>query len=353
MKLRLGSFKLLPRTSLGIDIGTASIKAAELSRWAGRVSLKNYGELQASNMYDRPFRTFEKSALLLSSKDVARAIRAVLQEAQITTKQAVFSLPDFSTFFTHFQLPPMSREELPEAVKFEARKHVPLPLSEVTFDWKVLEKGPQNGNPYKILLVAVPNEVINQYQEIASLAKLELKAMEAEVFGCIRSLIGEDKRAAALLDIGAQSTTVNIVYKKTLRVSHSMDIAGNNLTERISQSLSIDKKNAEEQKIAKGILSKDFSTILTPLLDILILEIRKVAEEFLQAEGKNIERVLIAGGSAQLSGLREYFESSIGKPAEIANPFQNLFYPPILEQKLKTAGPSYAVAVGMALRGLE
>lgn len=353
MKVRFGSFTLFPRTALGIDIGTAAIKVAEISRWADRKSLKNYGELQASRMYDKPFRTFGKNTLLLSSKDVARAVRAILQEAKISTRDAVFSLPDFSSFFTYFQLPPMSKEEVPEAVKFEARKHIPLPLSQVTFDWQILEKGAGPDLPQKVLLVAIPNEVINQYQEIATLAKLQLRSLEAEVFGCIRSSLGDDKRALVLLDIGAQSTTVNVLYKKVLRISHSLDIAGNHFTERISQAFSTDEKDAESRKLTQGMTTKDFSMILTPLVDMLLLEIRKVGEEFSRIEGKGVEKVLLAGGSSQLLGLRDYFERTLNMQTEIVNPFQNLFYPPILEHTLKIAGPSYAVAVGMALRGLE
>lgn len=353
MKLSFRSFTFFPRVSLGIDIGTASIKVVELVKWADRVRLKNYGELEASKMYDKPFRTFDKNTLLLSSEDVARAIRAILQETQINTKQAVFSLPDFSSFFTHFDLPPMSKEELPEAVQFEARKHVPLSLSDVTFDWEVIDKNLQGKSPSKILLVAVPNEIIHQYEEIARFAKLELRAVEAEVFGCIRSCLGEEKRAVVLLDIGAQSTTVNVVYKKALRVSHSLDIAGNHFTERISQAFSIGEKAAEEQKIAKGLEKKEFAAILSPLLDLLIAEVSKVVQEFSQAEGKPIERVILSGQSSVLKGLRAYCERALEKPTDLAHPFQNLFYPSILEHTLQQTGPSYAVAIGMALRGLE
>lgn len=353
MKIHFGSFTFLPKTSVGIDIGTSSMKVVELQKWGDHKTLKNYGELQSSRMYDKPFRSFDKNTLLLSSKDVARAIRAILQESQISAKEAIFSLPDFSSFFTHFQLPAMSREELPEAVKFEARKHVPLPLSEVTFDWQVLEKGNQEKSPLKILLVAVPNEVINQYQEIAALAKLQLKAIEAEVFGCIRSLVGEDKGVVALLDIGAQSTTVNMVYRQNLRISHSLDVAGNSMTTRLAQSFSISEKDAENQKMAKGLENKDIATILSPILDVILLEVKKISQEFMQSEGKDIEKVIIAGGASLLPGLKEYVEESVGKVTEIANPFQNLFYPPILEQSLKQSGPAFSVAVGMALRGLE
>lgn len=353
MKL-LGSFKFLPRSSVGIDIGTSSLKVVELSRWGSRKTLKNYGEIQASRLYDKPFRTFEKNTLMLSSEDIARAIRAILQETKIETKEAVFSIPDFSSFFTYFELPAMSKEELPQAVHYEARKHVPLPFAEVTFDWQVIEKPPLHSKkPFKILLVAVPNEVINQYQEIAKGANLKLSALEAEVFGLIRSFLKEEKTPAAVLDVGAQTTTINIVWKGQLRNSHGIDIAGNSFTERISQSLLVDFSKAQELKREKGLLSPDITGILSPLIDMIVTEIQNITQTFEEREGTRIEKVVLGGGSSRMPGLKEYLEKSLAKEVEILDPFRSLFVPPILESTLKEMGPSYAVAVGMALRGLE
>ena len=112
-------------------------------------------------------------------------------------------------------------------------------------------------------------------------------------------------------------------------------------------------EKAEEQKIAKGINDSSIAVVLSPLIDMLTLEIKKVSQNFFAMEGKEIEKIILAGGSSLLPGLKEYIEKSLEKPTEIADPFQNIFYPPILEDAIKKAGPSLAVAVGMALRGLE
>lgn len=355
--------EIIPKKSLGIDIGTSSIKIVELSRRGERRKLENYGEIAASALYQKPFRTFEKSTLLLYSQDVSRAIKAVMEEAKIKTRRTVFSIPDFSSFFTTFELPPMTEAELPQAVRYEASHYVPLPLAEVTLDWQVIEGGvsSQKKTKLKILLVAVPKEVINQYRKIAEISKLELLALEAEVFGLLRSLIGEEKRIILLVDIGAQSTTSSIVEKSRLKMSYSFDMSGNELTEVISKGLGVDYKTAENLKEKYGILSapsqeapaSEVRQILLPLVDVILKEIEKISQNFYQTEGKEIQKIILAGASASLPGLKEYFQNHFKKEIEIANPFSNLFYPPILEKTLKEMGSSYAIAVGMALRGLE
>lgn len=352
--MSLSSFKILPKSSVGIDIGTSAIKVVELSRWGQRVTLKNYGEMRAAALYKKPFRTFEKNTLLLSSADIARALKAIFAEAGMMVQKAIFSIPDFSTFFTQFELPPMTREELPNAVRFEAHKHIPVSLSQVVYDWQIVEGKFERKEPFQILIVAVPNEVINQYQEIAKLAQIELGGLEAEVFGLIRSCVRDEKKALIVMDIGAQSTIISIIEKGNLKISHSIDTAGNSLTARIAQSFSLPYEKAEERKQKEGIhITSNGVPILQPLIDSIIAEIQEIAKNYLRGGGKEIEKVILGGGSALLPGLREYVEQNFGKPTEIGDPFREIFYPPILEQVTREIGPAYAVAVGMALKGLE
>jgi len=349
--------KLLPKKFLGVDIGTSAIKIVELGSFAGRIKLENYGEMAARVLYQKPFRTFEKSTLLLSAQDISRAIKAICQEAEIKTKESIFSIPDFSTLFTTFELPPMTAEELPQAVSAEARKQVPVPLGEVTLDWQLIEGrvSDKKDTKLKILLVAVPNEVISQYQQIAELSDLKLLSLEAEVFGLMRSLIEKkEKRVIGIIDIGARTTTCSIIEKRILKVSHSFDISGDDFTERIVKGLEMGEEMAENLKRKYGILeSKDIREILLPLIDIILRECEKIFRNFYLKEGKEIDKIILAGGTALLPGISDYFQNYFKKEIEIANPFLKIFFPPILEKTLKEMGPAYAIAVGAALRGFE
>lgn len=354
----------LPFTSkkvLGIDIGTSAIKIIELSKRMGKIKLENYGEISTAALYQEPFMTFEKNILSLSTEEIVKAIKVVIDEAGIKTKKCAFSIPDYSTFFTNFELPFMTKEEIPGAVRIEARRHVPVPLNEVTLDWQVIEEKllDQKAPRLRILLIAVPNEIISQYRGIASALKLELLALEAEVFGLIRSLISKDeKKVIGLIDIGTRSTTCSIIDKRVLKASHSFDISGNALTEIISKEFSLDYEIAEEAKKRYGISpttkeGEKIREVLIPVIDMIIRESEKAFNKFYLTEEKEIEKIILAGGTALLPGLVEYFQDYFKKEVEIANPFKKIFYSPELEENLKEIGPSYSIAVGMALKGLE
>ena len=351
-----------PRKFLGVDIGTVSIRVVELGRRGQAYRLENYGEVGLSFVRETPFRVYKKDTLLLSNKKIAKAINTICKEAGVQTKEANFSIPDFCTFSTSFELPPMDREEIPEAINYEVRPYIPLPLSEITLDWSVIS-GQIGRTSLKVLVVAVPNDVIAQYQEIAQLSDLELRFLEPEIFSLVRSLIkdkaAKDQKVISLIDIGARSTTCNILEKGVLKISHTCAVAGNELTEIIARSSNMDYNKAEELKKKFGLLldnkvrGKDVRKIIIPLVDSILEEIKKVFRNFYQSDGKEIEEIVLAGGTALMPGLKEYFSTELKKEVKLANPFLGIACPPVLLETLEEMGPSYAIAVGVALKGLE
>ena len=82
----------------------------------------------------------------------------------------------------------------------------------------------------------------------------------------------------------------------------------------------------------------------------MVVEIRQAMGDFKEQE---IQRIVLGGGSSLLPGLKEYLKESLNITVELVDPFRSVFYPSLLEGTIKEMGPSYGVAVGMALRGLE
>lgn len=345
-----------PKKILGIDIGTSSIKIVEVSRWGGGKTLENYGEIESTALYKESNGTFERGSYLLSDFFVSRAIVAILEEAKIKTKAAIFSIPDFSTFCTSIELPPMTEKEIEQAVYYTAPQYIPLPITETALDWRTVSGTPGDKNSsLKILLIAIPNQVIQGYRKIAQLAGLELYALEAETLAITRALVKENKKIICLMDIGVQSTTVNIIDKGILKKSYSFSFASHQLTYAVSSALGLNYNESEKLKNKQGLISlnADLTETLYLLIDPLVLQIRKISGDFYREEKKDIEEIYLTGGTANLPGLKEYFQETFKKNVEIPNCFSDLLYPPILEERIKKMGPSFSVAVGLSLGGLE
>jgi len=345
-----------PKKMLGVDIGTSSVKVVEISRWGGGKTLENYGEVKSSALYKDPLKNTGRGSYLLSSNFVSRAIKGILEEAKIKTKEAVFSVPDFSCFCTSFEIPSMTQKELPQAIRYNASQYIPLPISETTLDWRIISGSPgEKSSSMRVFLVAIPNQIVQEYQMIAQMSGLELYALEAEAMAITRALIKENKKTICLMDIGVQSTTINIVDRGFLKKSYSFNFNSNQLVHAVSSALGIGYTEAEEIKNKEGLASgrPDVVKTLYILIDPLLLEIKNVMAEFFQAEKKEIEEIYLTGGTANLPGLKEYFAESLKKTVVVPNCFSDLLYPPILEENLKKMSSGFSVAVGVALGGLE
>ncbi len=349
-------FKLFsPKKMVGIDVGTSSIKVVELSVSGRGKTLENYGQMESAHIYKEDFLNPQKSNQALASDFVAKAIKAIVKEAKIRTTSAIFSIPDFSTFCTSFEIPPMPEKEIAGAVRYNASQFITLPISEVTLDWKIVPNPTDKNGLMKVFLVAVPNQVVQEYQAIAKNAGLDLYALEAEALGISRVLAKNAKKTICVMDIGVQSSTVNIVENGFLRRSYSFNFYSNQLPRAVAAALGIDLEEARKVTHQEGLISSrpGVSQALYLVVDPLLLEVKNISAEFFQQEKKQVEEVYLTGGTANLPGLKEYFAESLKKTVYVPNCFSGFLYPPILEGELKDMSSGFSAAVGVALGGLE
>ena len=349
---------LFTKNYLGIDIGASSIKIVEVSVSGKKKKLENYIEFKMP-LSQKSLKTFHGENLALLSNEVSEILQAVLRKAKIKGKKVALSLPDFSTFFTTFSLPPMTEEEVPQAVEFEARHYIPLPLSDVTFDWQVINTQESvSGLKRKVLLVAIPNTVLQNYQRVASLCDLEIMGMEAEVFSLVRSSWPGGKYdflPVCMIDFGWKSTTVSIVEKKKLASSFSFDISSIALTKDLSQALNVSLEEAEKLKTLHGLdpQKPEIAKVLLDKINLLTMEVDKICNDFSHTTGKRVDNLVLSGGTANLFGLKEYLATRIKRNVLLAKPFSSVSYPVVLGKRLNQIGPSFSVALGAALMSAD
>lgn len=345
-------------TSLGVDIGTTSIKMAEVIESSSIYRLKNYGLLESYGHLERLNDALQTSSLKLFEKEIVGLLKTLLDKVKPTTKNVVASIPPFSSFVTLLEMPVMNDSEISKSMPFQARQYIPLPVSEVAIDWlKVGEKEDENGiKKQQVLLISVPNDQISKYQMIFKAAGLKLISLEIEGLSLTRMLINGDQTATIILDIGARSTNMLISDQGHLKLSAQTDFAGGTFTQAVASGLNINVSRAEELKKLRGLLGSggeyELSTLMLPYLDAIIGEAKRLKSRYETDYAGKIERVILTGGSANLLGLTDYVTEQLGLPASKANPFSRVSYPDNLEPIIGELGPVFSVALGLAIRGL-
>lgn len=387
-----------PKSRLGIDIGTASIKVVELSKepssfkldsygkGLSRFKLENYGlfELESIEEAVSSFGGHETKATRLSNQDLAWGIREVLKRGKIKVRDAVASVPSFSTFSTIITMPYLSERDMAKTIPFEARKYVPLPMDEVVLDWSIINMATSNQSPtanyqqqatsmqagsgklgagssvggikpptVEVLLVAVRKEETERYRNIMKLAGLNLRALELENSALVRALLGNDLSPVAIINTGGRSTSILIVENGYERISHNYEVGGFEITKSISKSLSISFKRAEELKRSFGIGGLDKNIIqqtMSSLVDMMAFETKKTIHGYQELKNTRITKIILIGGLANMPNFAEYFSAKLGLPLIIGNPFARLIVPQELTKIQDELNATFAIAVGLAMR---
>ena len=364
LKFNAKFFKKKSKPGLGIDIGTASIKVVQLKKENEKFKLETYGQISTIGYLERLNDTFQSTSLKTLEVVAREMLRVLIEKTGITAKDAVMTVPVFSSFVSIIEMPFMGEKELARAIQFEARRYVPIPLTEVILDWRVIEAGiikndfsPKPFKGKRILLIAVPIEVVNKYLRIADDVGLNVRALELESFSLARSIMPNDKTSACIIDVGARASSFTIIDKGIVQMSHSLDIGGGEMTRTLATGLGIASERAEEFKMTYGInheAEKNNRTELKELLNVpigkIVDEIERMVSSYQYKTGRKVEKIILNGGSSRLKGLVEHIGEKLGLKATAANPWLSVIYPTVLQKTLDEIGPEFSVAVGAAMR---
>src|SRR3989304_8963992 len=126
--------------SVGIDVGTRTIKVVELTKFGDKYKLKASGVIGYTGV-DPDKLNDEKDFVA-----IVEALKKLFKEAKIYDKKVSISLPESQVFTRTVSFPQLTDQEISSAVKWEAEQYIPIPLSEAVMQHQVLEKR-DNMNP--------------------------------------------------------------------------------------------------------------------------------------------------------------------------------------------------------------
>jgi type IV pilus assembly protein PilM len=357
---------------IGIDIGSSSAKIVQLRPSRGVAILETYGEIALGPYNKQAIGKVVK----LSPESIAGVLLDLMKEANVTARQGGMSIPFASSLVSILDLPKADDEALKRMVPIEARKYIPVPITEVTLDWFVLPKDEVEKSAFdrveqesklrvvgqEVLLVAIQNNILNAYKTVSASTGINVSFYEIEIFSAIRSSLGHGLAPILIVDIGASTTKIYVVERGMVRLTHLVTVGSQQMTETLARSMSWEFEKAERVKRERGLndsttYSRDenekIREALLSTLSRIFSEINRVVLSYGQRYNKNIAHVVLMGGGSSLPGIADIARTSLNTEVEVANPFARTEAPAFLDSVLKDIGPGFAVAVGVALRTLK
>jgi type IV pilus assembly protein PilM len=353
-------------TYVGIDIGSSFIKIVQAKKDNGRLVLETYGEV-ALGPYDNE--RFAGELTNLEPEKMVEAIKNLLEQANVTAKNAVISVSSATSLIFILKLPKIKDSELDSVVKNEARKYIPVPLTEVSLDWwiipekEIYSEEDENSNKNKtkdidVLVAAVRNEVVERYNKVTTmLGKFTATEYEIETFSAIRASFKHELAPVMLVDFGASGTRVSVIEHGVVRKFHSINRGSAYLSSSLQKSLQIEFNEAEKLKREVGLdnthQNQEAYNIILAGTNYIFSEVKNVLFDFEKEYKKPVHKIILTGGGSRLINFKDQLESKYDITTVHADPFDKIMSPDFLEEVLKQAGPEFVVAVGLALQGLE
>ncbi len=348
----------------GLDLGASSIKLMQLKPKRD----KTY-ELSALLLGSTPAMTI-KDGVIVDPRALGDSIKQVIISNKMNVQKVVSTVSGQSVVMRPINMAKMHDKELQQAVKFEAERYLPYSIDEAQIKGMVLRRDlEEDPKLMEVLLIAAPNEMVKNTQDVVRFAGLTPEAIDMEPFAIARALQYCEpehyKRTVAVINLGASSTSINIYKSGMLRTNRTVMVAGNNFTKIIGQSLNLSFEEAEKIKKDKGVIrvEKDATpvapttmrifNVIIPVLTELITEIQRSFDYYrARYRGESIELVVLSGGTAKFRNIDDYMSNELGIQCKIANPFNRVDisnvpgYSPELLQEL---APSLMVTMGICL----
>ncbi len=353
---------------LGIDIGSSAIKVVQLKKKNGKAVLETYGAI-ALGPYGK---SDIGSVTNLPTEGIIQALLDVMKESNVTIKSGAIAIPSSSSLIFTMSIPDkITEDKFSQVIPIEARKYIPVPVSEVSLDWFVLPRevdSTENNimNPSttpivrdtktEVLVVAIHNDILSRYQEILKKTEIHSDSFEVEIFSNIRASFSHDLAPVLLMDFGASKTKLSIIEEGVVHVFHVVNRGGGDITKNIASSLGISFGDAEKLKREVGLDSNsnpNVGDIIRLAMDYIFADTNNVVFAYQKKYNRNISKVILTGGGSLVKGLMDRAVSNFHTEVVYSDPFSKTEAPAFLEPILKISGPEFSVAVGLALRQLS
>jgi type IV pilus assembly protein PilM len=353
-------FSLKPDPVVGIDISSTAVKLLELSRVGKGYKVETYG------IEPLPDKAIEDKNITESGIEiVGDAISRLIKRTSPRSQYVAVAVAGPSVITKIISMDGgMSDNDMKELIESDPTTYFGQELDEIKFDFQVI--GPNEKEPEKVdvLLAAVRTETLEQRESVLDLANLKAKVVDIEKYALENALIKvaqndpeiNDNEIIALVEVGATTTTINVLAEKKIVYTHEDQMfGGRQLTEQIQGHYGL---SYEEANLAKrnGGLPEDYeSAVLQPFKEEMAQQISRMVQFYYAAASYGtLSHVLIAGGCASIPGIIDEINKKVGGHVSIINPFVGMSIAARVSKKaLMNDAPALMIAYGLALRTFD
>jgi type IV pilus assembly protein PilM len=340
---------------VGLDIGSNTIKAAEIIETKTGNALHNFGMLNIAP-------GIIEEGTIKDHDAVSAAIRELFSANNLKNKNVAISIGGYSVIVKKISVQTMTEDELQETIHFEAEQYIPFDISDVNLDFQILGENEQNPNQMNVLLVAAKKEMVDDYIHLVELAGLHTVIIDIDAFA-LQNIFEfnytTEEESVALIDIGASKTSLNILKGYSSVFMRDVSLGCSQINQQIVSLADCTIEEAEEIKHSEKseiISAEDLANIVSSVVSDWTTEIRRAIDFFYSTyPDDHISKIILSGGGANIVELQHLLSDEISTEVEVINPFDkfSIENSSLNSSYLEKIAPQAAICMGLAIRKVD
>ena len=338
---------------IGLDIGTANIKMAELE-----VTRKG-GHLTSFSVMPTPPRAINGGEVT-DPGAISDTLNGMITSLKPKRKNVAVGLWGTSVITKRISIPQMDEKLVAGQIKWEAEQYIPFDINEVNVDFKTLKHFQASPETMEVLLVAARQDMAFLYQDIVQSAGLTCSVIDVSGFALANCFLhnwpATQGQTIAVMNVGAGITNFVVIENGEVIFCRDIPVGGLTYTAEIQKAMGVSQEEAEAMKISActGQAAPDeVPKIIQASHELICEEVQSSLDFFVNTTpGLPVHQCFVTGGAARTTGLLSALGQSTKLQLESFNPFQ------LITVDEKTLSPSYiseirdfaAVAMGLGLR---
>jgi type IV pilus assembly protein PilM len=308
---------------IGLDIGTANIKMAELD-----VTRKS-GTLSGFMVSPTPARAINGGEIA-DPAAVSEALKKMIENSKTKRKSVSVGLWGTSVITKRIAIPQMDEKLVGGQIRWEAEQYIPFDINEVNIDYKTLKSFHSSPDTMDVLLVAARQDMALLYQDIVQSAGLQCSVIDVSGFALANCFIhnwGVQKgQTVAMLNFGAAITNFVVIENGEIIFCRDIPVGGLTYTTEIHKSMGMSIEEAEALKISActGQAAPDeVAKIIQSTHEIVAEEVQSSVDFFVNTTpGLPVQQCFVTGGASRTTGLTTFVGQHTKLNLEIFNPFR-------------------------------
>ena len=307
-------------TLTGVDVGSTSIRAVEATRTKDKPVISNFGQAILPE-------GAVVGGVVKDDRAVTAAIRQLWTGKNFRSRNVILGVTHQQVVVREVEVSNLPPKEMRQALPFQVRDVVPLPLDQALIDFYPLEDG-ANKDTVRGLLIAAPKEAVITTVRAVERAGLHVSQVDLACFAALRASAQVSEDTEAVIDIGANGTNIIIHTDGVPEIVRTIPRGGAEITRLMSQRLNMSFAEAETLKCRVGLIAgegPETTEVVTEAIRPLINEIRGSLNYYGSANPSGqVRRLALVGGAALLPGLVDEISRQLGVATYLSDPLQRV-----------------------------